>query len=126
MTSYRYPIVGMFYRPPAQGFVDILFDGAKLHLVAEPDNQFDPNAIQVLLPVETIKQIDAAAADPILIGWGTSIAEASQRSDPIHLGYIPKQFAKALKSSWFDNNLTIEASFSISSDGGPRVNFDSV
>lgn len=126
MTSYTYPIVGVYYRPPAQGFVDILFDGAQLWLRPEPDNQFDPNAIQVLLPVETIKQISPEHADPVLAGWGTTITEASQRSEPLHLGYIPKNFAKGLKDSWFENHLTIEGVFSINPAGQPRVSFDSI
>ena len=44
------PLVGMHFRPPAKDVVNLLPAGCPLILQRQPDNQYDINAVQVLLP----------------------------------------------------------------------------
>lgn len=84
------PMVGMHYRPPAKAIVDNLRVGTPLHLRAEPDNPYDPNAIQIF-----IKGIDIPEdydLDQALNGYGTNLAETRARFE-IHLGYVPRGLA---------------------------------
>lgn len=89
------PIVGGRYRPPADTVLGNLPGDTPLILVREPENQHDPNAIKVCLPV----------------GWGDAMSEEhkTQLNDAVsltgheinydeefHLGYIPRDLAAAI------------------------------
>jgi hypothetical protein len=96
--KYTYPIVGMFYRPPAQAILSVLSPGTELIVRAEPTNAVDPNAIAVWISTADIPDSDAAHKKLEL-----GAAECGLTLDDVlsteehHLGYIPAAIAAALK-----------------------------
>lgn len=88
-----YPIVGMYYRPPASAIIKFLPHGTALVLRPEPDNQFDPNAIMVLVEGNSIP-VDYDL-DSALQGFGTNISDIRSQCE-IHLGYIARGFAATM------------------------------
>lgn len=88
-----YPIVGGFYRPPANALLKFMPQGTSLILRPEPENAYDPNAIQVLVQGASIP-FDPDL-DEALLGYGTDIA-AVRDTYEIHLGYIPRGFAATM------------------------------
>jgi hypothetical protein len=74
MEQKSYPVVGMGYRPADDQIAyNALEEGARLVLEREPDNQFDPFAIKVLIPEDEAS--------------GTGY---------FHVGYIPAKIAAKL------------------------------
>lgn len=117
-----YPIVGAFYRPPAKALIDVLPIGTPLSLIAEPENAFDPFAVAVWL---YSRDIPSGPAQETLRGtlpaFGIDL-ETVLAQDAWHLGYVPKEMAKALRESdTVPVDQPIEGSFSLSSGGAPRV-----
>ena len=77
------PLVGAWHRPPARQILAVLPSGAKLTLVAEPDNAYDPKAIQVLVSVyEELPLVQYPALRASLEGTGTELEELTGRGDP--------------------------------------------
>lgn len=123
MATVRYPIVGMFYRPPAQALVDNLPAGTSLYIVAEPDNHADPNAIAVYLPLTQLDSLPENIDDFLQMSGNTREDLKSDGFD-IQLGYIPKHMAAKFKSLGFHNQAKVFGIFGFGSDGGPRIIFD--
>lgn len=88
----QYLIVGAKFRPPARALLDTLALGTRLIARRESTNQYDPNAVAVLLPkgFETNNAMKIACE-----GFGFSIEEL-QAAPYWHLGYIPREFAVTL------------------------------
>jgi HIRAN domain len=123
MSTNTLPIVGMFYRPPAKALIDALTIGTPLFLLAEPDNQYDPNAVAVYLESHNIPEnaIDALEESLPSFGfsWDSIIAQ-----DQWHLGYIPKDFAAQLRASeTVVPNKPVDVTFAVNASGAPRVRF---
>lgn len=122
LSMSTYPLVGAFYRPPAKALIDVLPIGTPLTLIAEPENQYDPNAVAVWLYSRDIPE--GAAHDKLsetLPAFGTDL-DTVLSQEAWHLGYIAKEMAKQLR----ENDVVpidspIEGSFSLSSGGAPRV-----
>ena len=96
MPSYE--IVGAHFRPPAKGLLAGLEQGTKLHLIAEPTNRFDINAIQVILFSKDILETSWPNLEEELNKFG------KERNDILaqnswHLGYIRKEIAKVLRET---------------------------
>lgn len=123
MSYTTLPIVGAFYRPPAQVILANLPVGTPLTLFAEPDNEHDPNAIAVFIEGADINDTAAAAMQEGLADIGLSINDLQEKGY-WHLGYIPKNFAAELKSAaTIVNDVPYEAEFAVGNDGKPRVKF---
>ncbi len=119
----NYPIVGAHYRPPAKAILSGISPGTKLFLRAEPSNEFDVNAIQVLINTDEIKHEDHENLNSELSGYGQSIKDL-QASDEIHLGYIPRQIAKVLKESGIvSNDVEYSGEYVLNFSGKPMVDF---
>ena len=122
MTTYE--IVGSFYRPPAKALIAGISPGTKLMLKAEPNNQFDPNAIQVLLFTKDILHSDHEALNKELETSGKDIQDI-MGADEWHLGFIRKELAKPLReSNIIKINKEYEGTFSIDFRGKPMVEID--
>ena len=127
------PIVGARFRPPASGLLSVLGAGSKLLVRREPDNQYDANALQVLVRHEVLDELPNQQLQSAVEGFGFTTNGDGRVCDPvsqqelpgpIHLGYIPRGDAEMLAAS-FDETVTREVSASLTFDlqGRPAVSF---
>jgi len=80
-------IVGMHFRPPAKAIMAVLPTGAELRLEREPENQYDVNAVKVLVASAAIPKSQHEDLDLQASGFGHSLEEIL--AEPFwHLGYI--------------------------------------
>ena len=118
-----FPIVGMKFRPPAQALINSLAIGVPLTVMAEPENQYDPNAIAVWLYTKDIPEASKKALAETLPNSGFTI-ERVMAEEVYHLGYIPKEMAAELKASGaIRDNEPQAAQFLVSAQGQARVRF---
>lgn len=116
-----FPIVGMFYHPPAKALVEVLPIGTPLTLIAEPDNAHDGNAVAVWLYSKDIPESSKEKLSELLLPYGLQIEDVLLE-EMWHLGYVPREMAKQLREDDtvpVDN--PVDGSFSLSSGGAPRV-----
>jgi hypothetical protein len=87
-------IVGAHFRPPAKALLACLPAGHPLYLRPEPTNEYDENAVQVLLRSESLQPL---VAEPFfrdelqmqLSGQGSDV-ESVLAQPEWHLGYLPR------------------------------------
>lgn len=118
-NTKTFPIVGAFYRPPAKLILEHLALDTPLYLEAEPTNAYDVNAIAVYLCTHDIPAASLKALEPLLPSCGHSV-ESLEDMQTIHVGYIPKELAKVLRSRGF---ITADGVFATSSTGAPQITF---
>lgn len=87
-------LVGAHFRPPAKALLACLPAGHPLFLRPEPTNEYDENAVQVLLASCTLSPLcdDQFFADEMnnqLQGQGSDL-ESVMAQDEWHLGFLPK------------------------------------
>lgn len=93
------PLVGSYHRAPAKQVLSVLPIDCKLTLEPEPDNPYDPMAIQVFVhlganfPIAKTSQLSSA-----LEGTGWDAVELLTSHDPLHIGYIPRSGAKTARN----------------------------
>lgn len=92
----QYSIVGAYYRPPAKVVLDVLPFGCELSLMPEPTNEYDPNAIKIVVTPGVIPEVEYQDLELALMGHGLSLEEVLEMPE-IHLGYIPRQEAAKMK-----------------------------
>ena len=114
------PIVGAFYRPPAKVLLSVLAIGTPLQLMAEPENEYDSNAVAVWLDTNELTQAmqDELETSEALASCGFSLAQILEQ-EQWHLGYIPKEMAAKIQSSL--GSAPYPVTFSTSANGAPRV-----
>ena len=117
MTIHTLPLVGAHFRPPAKAILQVLPGATPLLLRPEPDNAYDPNAIQVLvktseLPEEAHDDLELHAQ-----GYGHSLEEILAEPE-WHLGYV-----KATEAVWLVKQLSGDTSCKLGSllNGNPAV-----
>lgn len=129
-------IVGAHFRPPAKALLACLPAGHPLYLRPEPTNEYDSNAVQVLLRSTRLLQL---VAEPFfkdelenqLSGQGFDV-ESVLAEPEWHLGYLPKaakgnpalqewnqEVQKAIHEVAYDENSIIAAILSFDSAGKP-------
>lgn len=86
------PIVGAHFRPPSKALLSILPAGTGLLARPEPENEHDPNAIMVVLPVTSIPHTHCEAIATAVAGYGFSSDDIFEAAE-WHLGYIPAKIA---------------------------------
>jgi len=117
------PIVGAFYRPPAELLLSVLPIETELLLIAEPENLHDPNAIAVWLESLNIPSSAYPKLEIELPNFGLNL-DSLLASDYWHLGYIPRAFALKLREAGIvDETGPKPVTFCLSPDGKPRVRF---
>lgn len=119
----RYPIVGAFYRPPAQVILDNLALDTPLFVWAEPDNPVDPNAIAVYLPHGQLANLPDDI-DNAMRGSGHTKQGLIAEGQDVKLGFIPKRQAASLRGHGFPKDTPISGTFVFGGDGGPRILWD--
>ncbi len=87
-------IVGQHFRPPAKALLAIIPAGHPLLLQPEPTNEYDENAVQVVLRTTSLEALMADEAwrdnaEMELSGQGHSL-ETIFEQDEWQLGYLPK------------------------------------
>lgn len=126
--SQLQPIVGAKFRPPAAGLLQLLPVGTRLLVRREPQNEYDANALQVILPVDgelTDLALEATDKwDEVLGGYGYSVVAICSEPE-WHLGYVPKEYARELAPQ-FDaaGAREVPARLAVSATGLPRVQFE--
>ena len=93
--TFVVPVVGMHFRPPAKGIISVLPMGQALRLVAEPDNEYDPNAIKVLVGVDAIPPEAHEALGEAVAAYGFSLEDILGKAE-WQLGYVARDYAAAL------------------------------
>lgn len=91
IDSISTPIVGQHFRPPAKALLACLPAGHPLFLRPQPNNEYDENAVQVLLRSSTIPT-DEFLCDELetqLAGAGFDL-ETVRAEPEWHLGFLPK------------------------------------
>lgn len=97
MSQTLSPIVGMHFRPPAKAILACVPQGAPLTLEREPSNEYDPNAIKVLVATDTIPAAVHSDLDLRASGYGFDLATIL--AQPLwHIGYINRNDAAALRN----------------------------
>ena len=93
--NFLAPIVGMAFRPPAGAVLSALPFSTPLLLRRQPSNEYDSNAVQVLLEGFTPDGAFAAEFDACLSLAIDDEAELSRGqwhksalTNPLHLGYV--------------------------------------
>lgn len=89
-------IVGAHFRPPAKALLACLPAGHPLALRPEPTNEWDENAVQVLLCSDSLQSTGLSGdefwideANRQLAGQGSDL-ESVLAQEEWHLGYLPK------------------------------------
>lgn len=87
-------LVGAHFRPPAKALLSVLPAGHPLLLRPEPTNEYDGNAVQVVLRTASLDPLlaDVAFAEEVesqLAGQGYDLAQVRE-ADEWHLGYLPR------------------------------------
>lgn len=92
MPTLIAPIVGAQFRPPAILLLRVLPTNHPLTLEAEPDNEYDPDAIRVLLSYPTL-DIDNEQIAQVLSNANLSNQSAIDdwvNKQVLHIGYVAK------------------------------------
>ena len=95
MSQTLATIMGAHFRPPAKAILSVLPTDCPLSIVPEPTNEYDPNALQVVLasadiPEDCYNELDLAAA-----GYGFSV-EQILAQEQWQLGYVGREYAANL------------------------------
>jgi hypothetical protein len=124
--TQTYPIVGAYFRPPAQALLDCLPVGAKLRLHSDPSGSYsgsdhnDLTAIAVYLPSVEIASVNTERLNEALAGYGHDF-EYIMSQDEWMVGFIPKELARAAHEHGFPTDTDVEGEFTVSSSGRPMV-----
>jgi hypothetical protein len=124
MPTHTLPIVGLFHHQPASLLVECLGIGTLLFLLAEPDNQFDPNAVAVYLESHNIPQAAHEKLEHEAPRFGQSL-DSILGQDQWMLGYIPRAMAQVLRETdTVVPNVPVDVTFETNPEGKPRVRRD--
>lgn len=82
------PLVGMHFRPPAKAVLSALPSGTELILSPEPDNEYDTDALRVLVEPDQVPESQRGPLALACEGFGFAIDEVL--AAPIFLGFIAK------------------------------------
>lgn len=98
MTKLLLPLVGAHFRPPAKFVLASLPAGTRLSLCPEPENPYDPEAVQVLLSGADIPESCYGAINEAVLGTGSDI-DTILANEVLHLGYLPRVTEKQPKGN---------------------------
>lgn len=108
-------IVGAHFRPPAKAILQILPSGCPLLVIPEPTNEYDPNALQVVVETKSLPDGIDSDLTSLAAGFGFDAAMIRER-DQWHLGYVPRKDAENIRLGG-----ETPATLTFSSDGKPSV-----
>lgn len=111
------PIRGFHFHPPAKALVQFIPFQAQLLLRREPENQYDPNAIQVWIAPQAFPESVEDQLQVDLMGFGMDLAQFREQAHWL-LGYIGKEFAFQLAGP-LDNAKRVSATMAFDLVGKP-------
>lgn len=122
MPELRALVVGMHFRPPAKDVINMLAAGTPVVLMREPENEYDENAVKVVL-FDFCEGGAHHDLRKLILDSGQYGEELF--TNPLHLGYIDskktgmaKLFSEAMVSEGME---AVEAKLEFSMDGKPQV-----
>ena len=122
-ASPTFPIVGAFFRPPAQALLDSLAIGTPLFLWSEPENAYDINAVAVYLNSADLGEAAKLQLESTLSEFGYTVDQI-MAAEIWHLGYIDRKNAAYLRErNIVPEGAGVEVKFLLSPDGKPRIQF---
>lgn len=89
-------VVGQRFRPPAPLIYESLGINTPLILVRQPENQYDPNAVQVFIEKAYIDEETLQEAQNILTVNNPGVDLDLLFPDPVMLGYINREAAAVM------------------------------
>lgn len=96
MTTLTSLLVGMHFNPPAKQLMEALPSGMELHLIPDPDNPYDANALTVRVDVASLPaELDDLAREK-LEGTGFELDELRASDDFLMLGHVAASGGKPL------------------------------
>lgn len=87
MNDLTIPLVGMHFRPPAQKILAALPIGTELKLYPEPGNEYDRNAVRVVMDMTEFPESRRLLLEALLIGSGKTIEDLISEG-PFMIGYL--------------------------------------
>lgn len=117
MTKLSIALVGMHYRKPAITVLDSLPHGMELILQPEPDNEYDPNAVAVLVDMTKLPTNRVALLDALL-PEGFSASEICAQG-LFHLGYLAATGGKPARGGPGNTNYLLLLS-TLEAEGNPK------
>lgn len=135
MPKLTISLVGMHFRPPAKQLISVMPAGARLQLVPEPDNPYDPKAVQVWGSVREIPPGQYDVLESALVGTGHDIREVREQND-FHLGYLADSDGKVTRGKPGNREAAVlaggvgwsgvQARLGFNPDGKPTVELESM
>ena len=95
MPHYQVPVVGMHFRPPAKAILQVLPSDFPLGIEMEPDNEYDRNAIKVMVKSEDIPKDSHNDLGSLAAGYGFTLDQIMEQP-AWHLGYVKATHAAEL------------------------------
>ncbi len=96
-TRFKVPVVGMHFRPPAKAILQVLPMDHPLHVELEPENEYDRNAIKVMINSADIPKEAHSDLGTLAAGYGFDLDQILSQ-DSWHLGYVKATSAAELAS----------------------------
>lgn len=85
-------LVGAHFRPPAKLILECLPSGAPLSLIAEPDNPYDSNAIQVHVKLSSVpeSQFPRLQSELSTMGWdfADDFLPKTRSGETLQIGFL--------------------------------------
>lgn len=119
-TNVTGEIRGMGFHPPAKALIKRLPTGTQLELVREPENPYDPNAIQVWVAPAVLPEDQRAEFEMELAGWGKTLEEFLEAPQWM-LGFVAKETAANIAGLMDREGASASATFSVSGAGKPQA-----
>lgn len=120
-ATYMAEIRGMGFHPPAKLLIERLRGGAKLKLVREPENKYDPNAIKAFIePAGVAAEDRDEAFVEKLAGYGLTVEDFDAAPEWM-LGYIGKEFAAQMAEQLSAEPEAYSAQLCFSGVGKPQA-----
>ena len=127
--SHTIPLVGAHFRPPAKAIIQSLPSGCPLILRREPDNPYDPHAIQVWVATPNIPADGHTSS--FLAGFGWTLDQLLAEPE-WHLGFLASKPPKGQTYSALAPDIApqldagaqaTEIALSFDASGNPLVKF---
>lgn len=108
-NRFEAPVVGMHFRPPAKDVINLLAGDTELLLERQPDNEYDPKAVKVMLYGFTAegqhKDLFMRFKNDALSSPTDNQEELDRLQDPLWLGFVSAKTGHAAQiADFMDEN----------------------
>lgn len=121
MQTTTLPIRGFQFRPHGRAIVRGLTHGQSLVLEREPDNEYDPHAVKIILETGSLSDDAKANLADTLPGGGIELDEFLTVTR-WHIGYIPKEMSQNIGTILqHPEQVALRATFTLDVKGYPSI-----